>query len=107
MVDNCAVSVVPLPSGASHLLLIVPLTPVAKGVITTSLGLLSLSGVLKKPHTTGPFVVGWTSVDVCRDQIVVGVHRLPAGKINIEDCGGKCHGSARLKAVLLPGPHCC
>jgi hypothetical protein len=46
-------------------------------------------------------------VDVCRDQIVVGVHRLPAGKINIEDCGGKCHGSARLKAVLLPGPHCC
>jgi hypothetical protein len=33
---------VALPSGESHLPLIVPPTPVAKGVNTTSLGLLSL-----------------------------------------------------------------
>jgi len=57
---NWAAKVVPFPSGASHLPLIVPPTPVANGVITTSLGLLSLNGDPKNPQTTGPFVVGVT-----------------------------------------------
>src|SRR5687768_15573473 len=61
MLGNCAVSVVLLPSRASHLPLIVPPTPVEKGVVTTSLGLLSFNGVPKKPQTTGPFVVGVTA----------------------------------------------
>src|SRR2546426_1218400 len=57
---NCAASVVPLPSGASHLPLMTPPTPVPNGVFTTSLGLLSLNGLPKKPQTTGPLVVGVT-----------------------------------------------
>src|SRR6185436_18740038 len=57
MLANCAPSVVPLPSAASHLPLIVPPTPIAKGVITTSLGLLSLNGAPKNPQTTPAVVV--------------------------------------------------
>src|SRR5215211_5675533 len=53
-------SVVPLPSGASHLQLKVPPTPEAKGVTTESFGLLSLKGVPMKPQTTGPFTPGAT-----------------------------------------------
>ena len=37
-----------------------PPTPVGNGWKTTSLGLLSLNGVPKNPHTTGPLVVGVT-----------------------------------------------
>src|SRR6187455_3051413 len=58
---SCAVSVVLLPSPISHLPLNVPPTPVAKGVTTASFGLLSLNGAPKKPHTTGPLVVGVTA----------------------------------------------
>src|SRR6266849_1746016 len=61
MLGNCAASVVPLPSGASHFPLNVPPTPVANGVNTKSLGLLSLNGAPKNPHTTGPLVVGVTA----------------------------------------------
>src|SRR6187402_2178986 len=61
MLASCAVSVVLLPSPISHLPLNVPPTPVAKGVTTASFGLLSLNGAPKKPHTTGPLVVGVTS----------------------------------------------
>ena len=60
MFGNCAFSVVLLPSGASHLPLIVPPTPVENGLTTTSLGLLSLNGVPKNPQTTGALVVGVT-----------------------------------------------
>src|SRR5436190_9437674 len=61
MLGSCAVRVVPLPSPRSHLPLKVPPTPVANGVNEKSLGLLSLNGDPKKPHTTGPFTVGVTS----------------------------------------------
>src|SRR5438874_138020 len=57
---NCAANVVLLPSGKSHFPLIVPPTPLANGWLTTSFGLLSLNGEPKKPHTTGPLVVGVT-----------------------------------------------
>src|SRR5207244_600138 len=60
ILPNCAAKVVPLPSGGSHLPLNVPPTPVANGVETASLGLLSLNGMPKNPQTTGPFVVGVT-----------------------------------------------
>ena len=50
-----------LPSGRSHLPLKVPPTPVLNGVNEKSFGLLSLNGAPKKPHTTGPLVVGVTS----------------------------------------------
>src|SRR5262249_43176159 len=60
MFGNCAVSVVPLPSGESHLPLNVPPTPVANGVNTKSFGLLSLNGAPKNPHTTPALVVGVT-----------------------------------------------
>ena len=62
---NCAANVVPLPSGGSHLPLIVPPTPEANGVFTTSLGLLSLSGAPKKPQTTGPLTPGATDGPAC------------------------------------------
>ena len=51
---------VPLPSGASHLPLNVPPTPLVKGVFDASFGLLSLNGAPKKPQTTGPFTPGAT-----------------------------------------------
>src|SRR5262245_54488883 len=60
MFGNCSVSVVPLPSSKSHLPLIVPPTPVANGVFTTSFGLLSLNGLPKNPQTTPTLVVGVT-----------------------------------------------
>src|SRR5438270_10966631 len=60
MFGNCAASVVPLPSGASHLPENVPPTPLEKGVNTWSLGLLSLKGEPKKPQTTGPLTPGAT-----------------------------------------------
>src|SRR5215211_7111761 len=58
MFGSWAVSVVLFPSAASHLPVTVPPTPVARGVTTTSLGLLSLNGVPKKPKTTLAFVPG-------------------------------------------------
>src|SRR3982751_2426633 len=61
MFGNCAVSVVPLPSGKSHLPLNVPPTspdPVGNGLTTLSLGLLSLNGVPKNPQTTGALEPG-------------------------------------------------
>src|SRR5437016_2037774 len=60
MLINWAAKVVLLPSGASHFPLIVPPTPEAKGVFTTSFGLLSLNGVPKNPQTTGPLTPGAT-----------------------------------------------
>src|SRR5262245_58560757 len=63
MLFNCAASVVPsLPSGASHVPVNVPPTPVANGIIVGGGegGLLSLNGVPTKPHTTPAFVVGVT-----------------------------------------------
>lgn len=57
ILGNCAVSVVPLPSGASHLPVTVPPTPVVNGVTTVSFGLLSLNGAPKKPHTTPALAV--------------------------------------------------
>src|SRR5436190_5902970 len=60
MFGNCAVSVVPLPSFKSHLPLNVPPTPLANGVKMKSLGLLSLNGAPKNPHTTPALVVGVT-----------------------------------------------
>src|SRR5260370_36146537 len=61
MLGNCAASVVPLPSGASHFPLNVPPSPVANGVNAKSVGLLSVSGAPRNPHTTGPLVVGVTA----------------------------------------------
>src|SRR6187402_3600858 len=58
MFGSCAASVVLLPSAASHLPLTVPPTPLANGVTTTSLGLLSLNGAPMKPQTTGRFCPG-------------------------------------------------
>src|SRR5215210_2256071 len=58
--SSCAASVVPLPSGASHLPLNVPPTPEATGVVTASLGLLSLKGAPMKPQTTGRVAGGGT-----------------------------------------------
>src|SRR5437879_6238275 len=60
MLLNCAAKVVALPSGASHLPLIVPPTPAANGVFTTSFGVMSLNGVPKNPQTTGPLTPGAT-----------------------------------------------
>jgi hypothetical protein len=60
MFGNCAGRVVPFPSGTSHLPLIVPPTPVLNGVVTTSLGLLSLNGEPKKPQTTPAVPPGTT-----------------------------------------------
>src|SRR5437763_16124222 len=60
MFGNCAASVVPLPSGASHLPENVPPTPDESGVNTWSFGLLSLNGLQKKPQTTGPLTPGAT-----------------------------------------------
>src|SRR5438270_6671494 len=60
MFGNCAASVVPLPSGASHLPENVPPTPDESGVNTWSFGLLSLNGEPKKPQTTGPLTPGAT-----------------------------------------------
>src|SRR6476660_3559807 len=60
MLAICAASVVPLPSGASHLSLKEAPTPDPTGVTTWSSGLLSLKGVPKKPQTTPPFTPGWT-----------------------------------------------
>src|SRR5437763_14481036 len=57
---NRAASVVPLPSGESHLSVKVPPTPPAVGVRTWSSGLLSLNGLPKKPQTTPPLTPGWT-----------------------------------------------
>ena len=51
----------PTIPGAVGFPLIVPPTPVANGVKTTSFGLLSLNGVPKNPQTTGPLVVGVTA----------------------------------------------
>src|SRR5215207_6526383 len=61
MLGICATRVVPLPSGASHLPVIVQPAPTANGVRTLSFGLLSLNGAPKKPQTTGPFVAGVTA----------------------------------------------
>src|ERR671912_2591327 len=60
MFGICAWRFVPaLPSGRFHTLLNVPPTPPgAKGVTTRLSGLLSLSGVPKKPHTTEAFEPG-------------------------------------------------
>src|SRR6266550_3569255 len=60
MLSSCAVSVVPLPSGASHLPLMFAPTPEPNGVTIASFGLLSLKGVPMKPQTTGPFTPGAT-----------------------------------------------
>lgn len=60
MFGNCALSVVLLPSSASHLPLIAPPTPVENGVTRTSGGLLSFNGAPKNPHTTCALVVGAT-----------------------------------------------
>src|SRR5882672_3225228 len=60
---NCAVRFVLFPSGKSHFPRIVPPTPVANGVLTTSFGLLSLNGAPKNPQTTEPLVVGVTVGD--------------------------------------------
>ena len=65
MFCNCAASVVPLPSGASHLPLKVPPTPTENGVKTKSLGLLSLKGAPKNPQTTPALVVGVTVAEAC------------------------------------------
>src|SRR5947209_1779227 len=60
MFGNCAASVVPLPSGASHLPVNVPPTPDENGAKVWSFGLLSLKGEPKKPQTTGPLTPGAT-----------------------------------------------
>jgi len=39
---------------------------------------------------------GWTSMDVCRDQIIIEVRRLPAREIDIEDRGGEPHRRHRV-----------
>ena len=55
MFGSWAARVVLLPSSRSHLLKIVPPTPLANGVTTTSLGLVSLNGRPKKPKRTPAF----------------------------------------------------
>ena len=62
MLPTGRVSVVLLPSSASHFARITPPTPLENGRTTTSLGLLSLNEA-KKPQTTGAFVVGVSVAD--------------------------------------------
>ena len=95
-----------LPSGVSHLPLIVPPTPLANGVLTTSGGMLSLNGLPKKPQTTGPLVAGvtagpawmWAAVRLSFASL-----RLRAGEVDVVDRGGKRHGVSavlRLKVAV-------
>src|SRR5574341_2552917 len=66
MNGNCTASVVPpLPSGAFHVLLNTPPTPVPNGVTMRLSGLLSLSGAPKNPHFTPAFKPGGAGAWMC------------------------------------------
>ena len=96
MFGNWAARVVLLPSARSHLLTIVPPTPLANGVTTTSLGLVSLNGRPKKPKRTPAFdPARGRGVDVRIQQVVARVGGLRACKIEAGDSDGERQGRHR------------
>src|SRR5215213_1077377 len=86
MFCSWAVRVVLLPSSRSHLLKIVPPTPLANGITTTSLGLVSLNGWPKEAEPNPRGHPTWSRcVDVGGHEVVLRVGGLRTRKIKAGD----------------------